>query len=102
MKKRFVVLLDSPTPEQNKAFLGFLKETKKFGYWHWMRDSWLLTSKDQEQTTISIRDHVKSMFPDVNNIVIEVPDGSTWSGFGPKGEDRNMFTWIHNTWSDPK
>ena len=47
-----------------------------------------------------IRDKAKDIFASYN-LVIEVKDGG-WAGFGPKGEDKDMFAWIKKYWSNEK
>lgn len=100
MKKRFVVLIDSSTKEQNDAFLNFIRQSGVFGWWHWLNGSWLLVSSSPLNTSQQIRDKITEIYPGVNNIVLEFrEDGtSTWNGFGPQSEERNMFKWMHENW----
>jgi|GEM_PF-842201 hypothetical protein len=100
MKRRFVILLDRSTPEQNKAFIEFLKTSDINGYWHWLNNSWLIATYNLEITGAQIRDKIKEIFPDVNNMVLVLnEDGTdTWAGFGPKSEDRDMFRWLRTNW----
>jgi hypothetical protein len=95
VKRRFVVAVDSPTPEQTKAINGIFRD--KYGWWHWIPGVWLVTDSTNTINTTWIRDQIGGVAPGVRNLVIEVTH-KTWSGFGPAGANRNMFDWIRNTW----
>lgn len=98
MNKRFIVLLERSTKEQNDAFLSFAKK-HKLGWWHWIPNAWLLKGKDTTINASEIREAARDAYGSANNFVIELnEDGDTWSGFGPKTEKRNMFNWIHRNW----
>lgn len=98
MTKRFIVILHSATDEQNEAFLAWLRE-KKLGWWHWFQGSWLLATNSDSWTAAQVRDIVREKFSDVHHIVFELHEGEgTWSGYGPKGENNNMFSWINDNW----
>ena len=100
MKKRFVVLLDSSSKEQNSEFLNWIKE-QGLGSWHWLSHSWLIVDSAGISKASEIGNVVRNIYGATNHFVIEISeDGDTWSGFGPKGEDRNMFTWIHKNWNN--
>jgi len=98
MKKRFVVALDSSTPEQQLAFQNYVKSTGA-GWWHWLDSLWLLIDTRGQLDAIKIRDKLCEIFPRINNFVIELrPDDDTWAGYGPKTEVKNMFTWLKSDW----
>ncbi|MGC3988549.1 MAG: hypothetical protein QM796_02455 [Chthoniobacteraceae bacterium] len=96
-KKRFVCLVNSETDEQIQAFRAYVKETR-MGYWHWLQSSWLLTDPDGLQTSESLRDQFQITHPKVHVLVIEISGNDHWSGYGPQGDDRNMFKWLRTTW----
>ena len=98
MKKRFVVAVDKSTPEQDQAFREWVSGS--YGWWHWISSMWLIVDLNGILTAMAIRDKVNECYPGVTTFVVEIrEDGSTtWSGFGPKAEERNMFTWIRNNW----
>lgn len=98
MKKRFVVCLDSSTPEQNKIFKSFLQENK-LGWWHWLATTWLVSDSKGKYTAKDIRDTVKRCFPGVHMIVLEIRGADdTWAGFGSSKPDKNMFDWLKENW----
>jgi hypothetical protein len=100
MKKRYIVLLDKSTKEQNDQFLNYLRK-HRLGWWHWLTNSWLLSDSAGTLSASIIRDEVKRIYGGVNHFVIELRrDGEAWSGFGPKAQKRNMFTWIHRNWKN--
>lgn len=98
MRKRFIVTLDSSTDEQDKAFIGFIRE-HGLGWWHWISTNWMLVDSKGKFTAKTLRSELMRIYPSINMIIIEISDeGDTWAGFGPNGEKKNMFTWLKNTW----
>ena len=96
-KKRFVVLLASETDEQVRAFKAYIEE-HHLGFWHWLSGSWLLTDPSNIQTAEGLRDALNTTHPRINKLVLEILGDDFWSGYGPGGEERNMFTWLKTTW----
>lgn len=99
MKKRYIVLLDEITEEKDKddEFRKFA-DSRNFSWWHWFPNSWLIIDHDGDSSALEIRDAVRDTY-NINNFVIELrPNDDTWSGYGPKGKDNNMFEWIHEYW----
>jgi hypothetical protein len=100
MKKRFIVGLDHSTTEQDTAFREYLRASG-LNWWHWISDMWLLVDPYGQFSASQLRDKLNEIYPTVRNIVIEIrSDGDTWSGYGPKSEDKNMFTWIRGKWKN--
>ena len=102
MKKRFIILLNSGSAQQNAEFVKFIKgDDIAGGYWHWLNNSWLMVTQNVNMTSEIIRDKLREIYPGVHNLVLELrEDGTdTWNGFGPSGEDKNMFKWIHANWT---
>lgn len=98
MKKRFVLIIESSTKDQNDAFLVWVKE-QRMGWWHWFQNAWLLSNPSGNLTASVIRDKAGEYFPGENTLVIELKEGEgTWSGFGPKSEKRSMFAWLKRNW----
>jgi hypothetical protein len=99
MKKRFIVALNASTPEAEKAIVAFLKR-HGVSWWHWLRNVWLVSDSEGKLSAKEIRDGIREILPGVNSFVIQLnSDGSdTWSGFGPKSDDKDMFSWIHKNW----
>jgi hypothetical protein len=98
MKKRFVVCVNSATNEQNKQFKEFIRENG-LGWWHWLRNVWLLSDSKGKFSAAEIRDQLGRNYPGVYSLVLELRgDDDTWSGFGPKKEGKNMFKWIRDNW----
>ena len=97
MKKRFVVMLDSSTQEQNQAFLAFI-QNQSLNWWHWLTNSWLIIGANVSADEISAK--VQQIYPNIHHLVIELRTDGTeeWYGFGPSGEKRNMFPWLQQYW----
>lgn len=98
MRKKYIVAVDNATEEQNLEFKSYINDSS-CGWWHWIDNLWLLTDPKGEFSAQEIRDKVKECFPKLYCLVIEMSaEGDTWSGYGPKGEDRNMFKWLRDSW----
>ena len=100
MKRRFIVLLDSATPEQDKEFKKWVKE-QGFGYWHWLSQSWLLVSTDSDVKAGDVRSKAMEIYDECDRLLVLELRGTshdTWAGFGPRKQTTNMFTWIKNHW----
>ncbi len=99
MKKRFVVLLESATPQQDEEFRKWVDE-QSFGYWHWLGQSWLLVDRVKNSDAHAIRDKAIVIYDDINLIVLDVTAQSQgkWAGFGPQSEESDMFKWFHENW----
>ncbi len=98
MNKRFIIMLNSATAEQNNALLEWIK-FEQVGWWHWLKDSWLIATRQNHLTAESVRDKIGEICPGVHNLVIELKEGEgTWAGFGPNTDDKNMFTWLKDNW----
>lgn len=99
MKKRFVVMLDLSTPEQETALKDFFAAQSAI-WWHWLTNAWLVSDSKGLLTAGQIRDALNKIAPGVSVLVLELrSDSDTWSGFGPSSEKRNMFQWIKDHWN---
>lgn len=96
MNKRFVILLDSCTKEQEEAIrLSF----KDLTWWHWLPNAWLLSDPAGAYSALGIRNHIQVVVPNLYVMVFELnATGDTWAGFGPSAAERNMFDWIRRNW----
>ena len=98
MKKRFVVMIETSSKEQNDSFLEWIKE-ERLGWWHWFQNVWLLSNSRGHLSASDIRDKLKEFYGTANTLVLELRGADdTWSGRGPKNEKRNMFKWIKSNW----
>ncbi|PSS71686.1 hypothetical protein AYI85_04935 [Shewanella algae] len=98
MKKRFAVALDSNTKAQNELFKQYIKENG-YGWWYWIDGFWLLVDSSGKLTANQLRDDLGEFYPGVHKLVLELRgDDDTWSGYGPKSEKKNMFSWIKKNW----
>lgn len=94
MMKRFILVVDNPTKEQQNAVTQFFKN--RLGYWHWFSDVWLLTDTTNTWTVTSIRDKVRELIPGARLLVFPIASGTVWAGSGKT----EMFKWLHNTWKE--
>lgn len=97
MNKRVAIATDGFSPEQKTAFSKWVK-SKGFGWWHWIQDFWLLTAPSERLDINEVINKLNEISPGSNKFVIEIPTPAYWTGFGPNTEERNMFTWLKETW----
>lgn len=99
MKKRFVVALDSHTGAQDVKFKEYVKNAG-YGWWYWIDGFWLVVDATGSQSAQKFREDLSVIYPGVTLMVIEINgNNDTWAGFGPNGEDKNMFTWLKENWT---
>ena len=97
-KKRYIVCLKDPSAGDDKVFISKLKEYG-FGWWHWFSHTWLITDIKGKASAAAIRDIVREVYPTSHNMVFEISkDSDTWSGFGTKTSEKDMFKWIKDNW----
>ncbi len=101
MKRRFIVAVDSSTKEQNEAFRDCVVEWG-VAWWHWLDNAWLICDREGVLTADEIRDALYTTHVHESCLVVQLDEngGETWSGYGPKGEGRNMFNWLRRTWAE--
>lgn len=98
MRRKFAIAFDSSTNEQRAAFKEFVK-ANGLGWWYWINNFWLITDPDGKFTAASLREELSKIFPKVRLLVLSIDkEQDSWSGFGPKGEEKNMFTWLKTSW----
>ncbi|MES1934325.1 hypothetical protein T35B1_17051 [Salinisphaera shabanensis T35B1] len=95
MKNRFILVVDDATKEQRDEITRFFKE-QQTGYWHWFKDTWLITDISQRWNSVSLRDAIQRLVPGVNTLILKVESGTDWAAFGRK----EQFEWLHKTWND--
>lgn len=95
--RRFVVVVNTGTTEQHKKFIAYLKSTGA-NWWHWLASAFLVIDKKNKETAASLRDAACDCYPTQNVLVLEIPPGDTWAGFGPSSATKNMFKWIKDHW----
>lgn len=99
MKKRFVVIIESSTKEQNDLLLKWIA-VEGLGWWHWFDNAWLLSNQRGNLSAAAVRDKLREVYGTANNLVLELNgQADTWAGFGPQTEKRDMFKWLRNNWS---
>lgn len=96
MSRFFVIGIDPTTKSQTDAIREWI-ESEDINWWHWVDGMWLIISDKRHLHVSTIRDRVNALAPDVTTLVIEV-EPTTWSGFGPKTEERDMFKWLRANW----
>ena len=96
MSRFFVIGINPTTSEQTDSIRNWL-QSQNGTWWHWIDGMWLVVSHDPNVTAASIRENIDRLTPGVHNLVLQVQP-INWSGFGPKSENRNMFTWIESVW----
>jgi len=97
MKKRFVVGINLTSEDDEKRLASYLKKTR-YGWWHWIKNFWLIIDGQGTLTATQLRDEIIQLFPSTNLFVIELKDKGTWAGMGPTNPIFDMFKWIREGW----
>src|SRR5689334_23352076 len=97
MNRRFVVLTESATAEQEQRFVNFVNN--RLGWWKWFPNSWLLVDNREQFTSAQIRDVAAGIFPTAALLVLEFRDDGTHSWHGMQKGD--MFQWFDKNWENP-
>jgi len=98
--KRYIINIGKSTEQQEENFIKFLNESN-VAWWHWLSNFWLVTDPNENFSSSILRDKAVELFNKERVIVIELnDDGDTWSGFGPKTDEKDMFKWVKNNWQD--
>ena len=98
MARKYAVGLSSLTPEQQKELIAFFKESR-VAWWHWIPGMWLIVDRRRQLSPKAIRDKLREIAPSARSMVIEVKGKNSWAGSGPKLDEKNMFSWIRETWN---
>lgn len=93
MALRFVLALDSATPEDQNKVTNYLK-SQSLGYWHWFRDVWLVTDPSYRWSVALLRDRLQEQVPGATMLILPVEAGNQWAGHGRK----ETFEWLHDEW----
>ena len=94
MKRRFVVAVDKPTPQQAEAINFIFRD--HYPWWHWIAGLWLVVDATGALNARWIRDRVGEIAPGVRSIVLEV-SSADWAGVG-KPPPAGMFDWVRSEW----
>lgn len=95
MKRQFLILVETATPETEKAITSHLRTLGS--WWHWISNAWLLVSKEEVEAK-QIRDQLNKIAPDSRKIVIQVRNITWAGGRDPQAEPQDMFEWMNETW----
>ena len=96
MKRFFVIGIDPISKEESEGIEDWLSASE-VNWWHWIDGLWLVVSHDPNLSVSDIRDNVRTISNNTTSLVVEL-EPVTWSGFGPRSEKQNMFTWIRKNW----
>jgi len=91
---RFIVAVDDITTEQRDALTTFLKG--HFGYWHWIRDAWLLVSNQNKFTSAQLRQELLNRAPGATIWVQPITIPGDWAAYAPK----DGLDWLTRNWTD--
>ncbi len=94
MKRRFAVIVDDATRQQQDAITALFKNLPSVGYWHWFSDLWLLTDPESCHTSSEIRILVNETINRSDILVLQIDAGEHWAAHWSK----NMGDWMRNTW----
>ena len=94
---KYIVAIEDLEEQEELEFKEFIEEYG-LGWWHWIDNVWLIVDSRNRINIGMIRDELKKISRDSYSLVMEVND-NTWAGWGPSGENKDMFKWLKNTWN---
>ena len=97
MNKKFVVGISALSDDQKKELLKYFR-ANGWGWWHWIRDLWLVDS-DDDFGPEKIRDHIGKIAPGSDVVVLEVSP-ITWATRGPEKKGRSFSRWLEEFWNE--
>ena len=93
MKRRFIILVDDATSDEQNRLTDFLRK-RPMVFWHYFSDSWLVVDTDAQWSTATLRDQLVKLLPGKMVMVLHVDNGTTWAAFGAV----KNFDWIQSDW----
>ena len=96
MTRYFVVAVQDLTADETRKISDLFRG--EYGWWHWIDGFWLVTDSSNRLSAEIIREEIGEAVGEKRRMILEV-NPETWSGFGPKSEDNDMFSWIHRNWN---
>ena len=97
MKKKFIIMIGEAPTKERDAITEYLRDSK-YAWWHWLSDSWLVVDTSGEASPLSLTKLIGELAPGVHRLVFEILGDGNWYGFGPIEKEKNMFTWLRETW----
>lgn len=98
MNKRFIVLVDDATPDEQNTVTEHFRASP-YGFWHRFSDGWLITDRTGENkvTAAGLRDELKRLVPGKTTLVVQMDNPTGWAGFG----QTEAFQWLNEVWNAP-
>jgi hypothetical protein len=98
MTRRFVVLTESSTPEQDQAFQQFIDG--RLAWWRWFPNSWVLIDRTNQYTSDKICGVAAGIYQNVPLLVVQFDEDGTHTWHAMQRGDE-MFKWFHTAWEKP-
>ena len=95
MKRRFIIVVNGATAQQQNAVSAIFTNRPNIGYWHWYNDMWLVVDLTNAWTAETLRNKLNEVVPANHKFVSEVGHGMGWAVFG----NTETFPWLHNDWT---
>ena len=100
MTRRFIIATEGMTQLEEAAFIRYLKDEKRVGWWHHIAGFWLVVDRQNKVDAVGIRDSLKSIrATTAPTLVMEVHDDITWAGLNRPGTTAT-FEWLSTQWTD--
>ncbi len=98
MKRKFIVAAQGLTKSEQRDFISYLR-AQKVAWWHWISGVWLIVDQGDQIELEDMRSHLRKTSAS-RAIAIEVGGDKEWAGFGPSGNGKDMFQWLHDAWDE--
>lgn len=94
--RRFLIAVQDLTTHEEDQLRKFLRSLG--GWWHWIKNVWLLNATDKDITAEQIANQILSINEEAQHVVFEITGDVDWAGFGRKNKSgKDMFEWL-KTW----
>lgn len=97
MKKRFVLMTETLTAEQETQLRGAIGPVH---WWHWLPNAWLIIDYSESVTANSINAGFQSVAPNAQCLVLEV-DHKAWASMERRMPKGVLSDWIRTNWETP-
>lgn len=95
MRRKYVIIVQGASTDLKNTITKHLLK-KKYGYWHWMEDAWLVPSVDSKVSAQELGEWLEKIpgFGTITYLVIEVGPKRTYWGRNIKP----AWDWIIQNW----
>ena len=92
MSRKFVVVVDNLTADENDKITDYFKE--KYSWWHWLEGLWLIVDHQDKAEEQEIAEEIQEFLPGKQSFVLQIHGNYGWYVFTRE----DAHEWLHETW----